>query len=123
MEVAVGSEVSHFVAVLDRIGRGDHKYWRMAALPAVAHMAQHLPTRLLRKIDIQDYQSRAGCALGAVDSVEKLDRRFAVFYDVQIGANTAGGERFANQIYVRSVVFDDQDLTAQGRGRFLRRGR
>jgi len=77
-------------------------------------MLQNLAALLLRQIDIQYHQVRAWRRLICLRGVDKVDRLLSIRYDMDLGRDPGHLESRAHQIYIRGVVFHDQDMPAVG---------
>ena len=84
-------------------------------------MPENLAALFLGQIDVEDNEIGTRRPIIAVSLVEKSHGLFPIVHDVKLGVNMGGLDRLADEIPVRRVIFDDQDM-ARLRDRFFRPG-
>ena len=83
-------------------------------------MFEHVAALFLWKIDVEN--DDIGTRLGGigVDLVEKLNGLLAVPHDLEVDGKVRPFDGSLDEIRIRLVVLDDEDLPPRGRRRLLR---
>ena len=82
-------------------------------------MFQNVAALLLRQIDIENPDIRARLNGVCIRAVEKLNRLLAISNNVQVGGDVRRLNSSQDEVHIRLVILDDQDLPADGQRRFL----
>jgi hypothetical protein len=83
-------------------------------------MFEHVAALFLWKIDVEN--DDIGTRLGGigVDLVEKLNGLLAVPHDLEVDGKVRPFDGSLDEIRIRLVILDDEDLPPRGRRRLLR---
>jgi hypothetical protein len=112
----------HFIALHVGIGRRNDKDRYAAALAALPQMLKNLVAILLRKIDVEDHDRRAGRLVASVCFVDETYRLLAVIRDMKFGIDVGGLDRVPDEEHVCGIVLDYQDMTGLVSGSLFSRG-
>ena len=83
-------------------------------------MFEHVAALFLWKIDVENDDIGTGLGGIGVDLVEKLNGLLAVPHDLEVDGKVRPFDGSLDEIRIRLVVLDDEDLPPRGRRRLLR---
>ena len=86
-------------------------------------MFKYVAALLLWKIDIENDDIRTGLRGICVGLVEKLNCLLAIPHDMEVDGKVGPLDGSPDEIHIRRIILDDEDLPTGGGRRFLRGGR